>query len=153
MNDKLKVLKKIAIRFNQEKISWAMGASVLLFFNGIIDEFHDLDIMIDDNDAIKAKQIMDELGKHTPSPNNKNYKTKHFLEYVVDKVEVDVMGGFIIVKDGIDYDCSLDTNQIVSNYELQGVSIPLYSVSEWRRFYDLMGRTNKVEIIDNYYKK
>ena len=153
MNDKLKVLKKIAIRFNQEKISWAMGASVLLFFNGIVDEFHDLDIMIDDNDAIKAKQIMDKLGKHTPSPNNKNYKTKHFLEYVVDKVEVDVMGGFIIVKDGIDYDCSLDTNQIVSNYDLQGVNIPLYSVSEWRKFYDLMGRTNKVEIIDNYYKK
>lgn len=152
MTNKLKVLKRIADKFNENNITWAMAASVLLFFNGIVDEFHDLDIMIDDEDASKAKEIMDSLGTYIPSPENCHYKTKHFLEYVVDDVEVDVMGGFIIVKDDVDYDCSLKTENIEGYFDLDGTKIPLYSVSEWRRFYDLMGRTKKVEIIDNYYK-
>ena len=48
---KIELLQKIAHRFNEANIEWALGASMLLYFKGIISEFHDIDLMISDHDA------------------------------------------------------------------------------------------------------
>ena len=153
MKNKLEVLKKIAYEFNKDHIRWALGASALLFLKGIVEEFHDIDIMIDDYDADKAIYILDKLGRHIDSPTNNNFGTKHFLEYIIDDVEIDCMGGFSIIKENIEYDCSLKQEHIIEYYNLDNIDIPLYSLNEWRKFYDLMGRENKVKIIDDYFKK
>ena len=34
-----------------------------------------------------------------PNPNSK-YKTKSFMEFIIDSIDVDVMAGFSIVSDG-----------------------------------------------------
>ena len=38
---KIELLQKIAHQFNEANIEWALGASMLLYFKGIISEFHD----------------------------------------------------------------------------------------------------------------
>ena len=43
---KIELLQKIAHRFNEANIEWALGASMLLYFKGIISEFHDIDFMM-----------------------------------------------------------------------------------------------------------
>ena len=40
---KIELLQKIAHRFNEANIEWALGASMLLYFKGILSEFHDID--------------------------------------------------------------------------------------------------------------
>ena len=43
----LALLKRIAHRFNQAGITWALGASMMLYFKGIARDFHDLDFYDD----------------------------------------------------------------------------------------------------------
>ena len=152
MNNKLKVLKTIAKRFNETGVHYAVGASVLLYFKGIVDEFHDLDIMIDNDDADKVREILNELGQLQYTPENKNFKTKTFLQYVVDGVDIDIIGGFIIVKDSIEYDCYLQKD-IDDFVEIDDIKINLDTIDNWHKYYSLMNRTNKVEMIESYYKK
>lgn len=151
MNNKLKVLKTIADNFNETGIHYAIGASVLLYFKGIVDEFHDLDIMIDLKDTDKVKKIMDDLGTLQYTPTNNNFKTKVFLQYVIDDVDIDVIGGFIIVKDGVDYNCYLQ-KEIDDYVDLDGTKIPLDTIDNWYKYYSLMNRDNKVKMIEDYKK-
>src|SRR5574344_1658989 len=109
---KLSVLVKIAHLLNSNNITYGIGASLLLYFKGKTDTFHDIDIMVIDSDANKVKELLKSIGRLEPPNPNTKYKTKCFLEFNIDGVEVDVMSGFIIVKDGIDYDCSLNKEDI-----------------------------------------
>ena len=49
---KITVLKRIAARFNEAGITWALGASMLLYFKRIAPEFHDIDLTIADHIGI-----------------------------------------------------------------------------------------------------
>ena len=147
---KITVLKRIAARFNAAEITWALGASMLLYFKRIAPEFHDIDLMVADDDAERARQLLCEMGTLLPPSPNDKYRTKCFMEFVIDGVDVDVMAGFSIVSDSIAHDCSLQKEQIVETLTLDGEVIPLQSVEVWRRYYALMGRNSKVDMIDRH---
>lgn len=151
MNDiekKLKVLSDIAHVLNEKNVVWAVGASMLLYFKGKTDFFHDIDLMVTENDVEKLKEQLLPMGLLVPSKSDKQYNSRHFLEFIIDGIDVDVMAGFVIVKDGKEIDCSLFPEQIEAYIQLNGETIPLQSLSDWRRYYELMGRTSKVEMID-----
>ena len=151
MNDiekKLKVLSNIAHVLNEKNVVWAVGASMLLYFKGKTDFFHDIDLMVSEDDVEKLKEQLLPMGLFAPPKLDKQYKTRHFLEFTIDGIDVDVMAGFVIVKDGRDVDCSLFPEQIEEYIQLNGETIPLQSLSDWRRYYELMGRSSKVEMID-----
>ncbi len=100
---KLTVLARIAEEFNHKDVTWAIGASLLLYFKGITSEFHDIDIMIGEEDAETVKDILLHFGDiQQPNPNAK-YKTKSFLEFHVDGVDIDAMAGFVIVNQDKEY--------------------------------------------------
>lgn len=147
---KIAVLKRIARRFNEAGLVWALGASMLLYFKHITPEFHDIDLMVAGADADRARQLLCEMGTLQPPSPNSRYKTKCFMEFVIDGVDVDVMAGFAIVSGGQTHDCSLQKEQIVETLTLDGEIIPLQSVELWRGYYALMGRTAKVDMIDRY---
>lgn len=46
--EKLQVLVQLAELFNEHEIQWAVGGSLLLYFKGLVSDFHDLDLMIDE---------------------------------------------------------------------------------------------------------
>ena len=62
---KIELLQKIAHRFNEANIEWALGASMLLYFKGIISEFHDIDLMISVHDAEQVRTILSEMENFT----------------------------------------------------------------------------------------
>ena len=151
MNDldkKLKVLSDIAHELNKRQIIWAVGASLLLYFKGKVDDFHDIDLMVHEDDVEKLRETLLPMGELAPPNPNEKYKTRHFLEFTIDGIEVDVMAGFVIVQGGIDYDCSLKPEQIAEYIQVNDEAIPLQSLKDWRRYYELMGRTEKVGMID-----
>ena len=147
LNDKLRVLSAIAARFNAAHITYAVGASALLYFKGLLDDFHDLDLEVSEADALRARDFLCELGTLHASTRGQ-YETKYFFEFTVDGVEVDLMGGFAIVRDGVVYDCSLDPAEINDTVAVNGVAVPLHSLTAWRRYYALMGRAAKAALID-----
>lgn len=146
--EKLAVLSKIGRLLNAENITWAVGASLLLYLHHKTDEFHDIDIMTTDADVFSVKALLLQIGQLVPSSATTQYKTRHFYEFIVDGVDIDVMAGFIITRDGVDYDCSLNPQSITASTEVNGVRIPLQSLAEWRTFYELMGRRKKIEMLD-----
>lgn len=150
----LDVLPQIAHAFADAEIHWAVGASLLLYFHGITDVFHDLDLMVSEKDADRAKDVLLGLGAvKENSPSNAQYRTKYFYEFQLSGIEIDMLAGMIIVSHGQEYDCSFQPQNIEAYVELKDEKIPLYSVSEWRRFYQWMGRTKKVEMIDEAVKR
>lgn len=148
LDGKLEVLTDIACILNKNHITWAVGGSLLLYFKGKTKLFHDIDIMVSEDDVDKLKNLLLPLGKLAPPNPDEHYKTRHFLEFTINDVDVDIIAGFVIVKDGEEYDCSLFPEQIEEYIRLNGETIPLQSLSDWRRYYELMGRTSKVEMID-----
>ena len=62
---KIELLQKIAHRFNEANIEWALGASMLLYFKGIISEFHDIDLMVSVHDAEQVRTILSEWENFT----------------------------------------------------------------------------------------
>lgn len=148
LEQKLKTLSDIARVLNKNNVTWAVGGSMLLYFKGKTDVFHDIDLMVCQEDVEKLKGLLSPMGTLAPPNPDRQYRTRHFLEFTIDGIDVDVMAGFVIVKDGVEYDCSLMPEQIAEWIQVNGETIPLQALSDWRRYYALMGRTAKVEMID-----
>lgn len=144
---KIEVLKQIAHRFNEAHIMWALGASMLLYFKGITKEFQDIDLMVANDDVERVRIILSEMGEIQPPNPNPKYRTKTFMEFIINSIDVDVMAGFSIISDGKIFDCSLQEEQIVEKMPLGTELIPLQSPLLWREYYRLMGRTEKVKMI------
>ena len=110
-------------------MQWALGTSMLLYFKGITSAFHDIDLMVADHDAECVRTILLEMGELRPSDPvpNPMYRTKTFMEFLIESIEVDVMAGFAIVHEGTAYDCSLREEQIVEKMPLGTEVIPLQS--------------------------
>lgn len=145
---KLAVLCRIAELLSGAKITWAVGASLLLYLKGIAVEFHDIDLMVAERDIARAKELLLTIGSLHPENPSAQYRTRHFLEFSIDGVDVDVMAGFVIVDAGREYDCSLRAEQIQSHTIVGSTRIPLHSVALWREYYRLMHRDEKVAMID-----
>ncbi|NCB32494.1 MAG: hypothetical protein EOM64_01195 [Erysipelotrichia bacterium] len=150
---KLNVLSEIAGQLNEAGITWAAGGSAMLYLNHIAEEFNDLDLMIMNKDADEVRRILLNMGTLHASKSNISCSSECFMEFTVKDVDVDVMAGFYILKDGIYYDRSLRAEDIECWVTVNGQSIPLHSVNVWRRNYELMGRKTKVELIDCYAEK
>ena len=140
---KLHVLSQIAKALNERGVIWAVGASGMLYLNGVTDTFHDLDIMVSEACAECAEEALAALGRLIERNPNPQYRTKRFLEYTVADVEVDMMAGFVIVKGGISYPAPFDETHIEKYVEVDGQTVPLQSLSDWERYYTLMNRPAK----------
>lgn len=148
--EKIELLKKIAHRFNEARIEWALGASMMLFLKGIVSEFHDIDLLISVQDIENVKAILSEMGEQIQPSSKPNpmYRTKSFMEFLVNSIEVDVMAGFAIVNGGKIFDCALYEEQIVEKMQLGSEVIPLQSPLLWCKYYRLMGRNEKADRIE-----
>ena len=150
LQKKIELLQRIAQRLNEAHVQWALGASMLLYFKGITSAFHAIDLMVADHDAECVRTILLEMGELRPSDPvpNPMYRTKTFVEFLIESIEVDVMAGFAIVHEGTVYDCSLREEQIVEKMPFGTEVIPLQSPQLWCKYYRLMGRPQKVDMIE-----
>lgn len=147
--EKLEVLGKIAAAFEEEQILWAVGGSLLLYFKGKVPSFQDIDLMVYEPDVEKARAALETLGALQPPKPQGRYRTHHFLEFVVEGVEVDLMAGMVILAEGREWDCSLTPDQVAEYYPLAGRAIPLQSLALWKEYYRLMGRPEKVRLLED----
>ena len=154
IDKKLKVLELFAKRLNEADINWAIGASLLLYFKNIVEDFNDIDVVLEVDGVIKLQEIFEELGAEAlPISDNGGFKTTCFLKYVLDGVLIDVMAGFKVVDESGTHDCSFKASDVSECYMLNGIKIPLDKLNNWERYYSLLKRPNKVKLIQDYLKK
>lgn len=148
IEDKISLLKRIAHRLNEAQVEWCLGASMMLYFKGIVSEFHDIDLMISVDDVEVVKTILVGNG-HAVSIRSRAdplYQTKCFMEYDIDAIDVDVMAGFAIVREGEIYDCSLRKDQISDQLMLDGEVIPMQSPRLWCQILSIDGQEQRKQI-------
>jgi len=146
MDDKLDTLRRIAETFDNEGITWAVGGSLMLFLRGIVHDFHDIDLMVDEEQAEQAKALLAAMGTLLPERPDDRYRTRHYHEFVIGGTDVDLVAGYVIVADGVAHECPLLPEDIDWRACLHGTAIPLHSLSAWHRYYTLMGRPEKAAL-------
>ncbi len=152
LNKKIITLKKVAKILNESNITWALGASCLLYFKGITEDFNDIDVMVLEEDAQKAKDVLKEIGILISNEDNKNYKTCHFYEFIIDEIEFDIIAGFTINKENKDYYLPLNPSKI-EKIIVDKIDIYLDNLEDWLYYYKLMDRKLKIDMINNYFIK
>ncbi len=145
-------IKLISEQFNAQNILWGIGGSLMLKEYGIVDKANDIDILICPRDVKVDLDIMNKIGTMKTPPYKSEYNTKGFYNFEVLGVDVDIMVRLMIKhSDGI-YEFKFDENSITKRVDFEGVSIPYSSLEEWYVAYNLMiGRENKVELIEHYF--
>ena len=150
IDHKINVLSKIAKQLNDLNILWCVGASVMLYLRGIVDDFNDIDILIEEKDATQVKHVFESLGKQQFQIKSAQYQTTHFYEFLIDNVDIDIIAGYQIVRDSNIYYIPLKKEHITDYIEMNQTKVPIGSLTDWLKYYELMKRTDKVDIIEKY---
>ena len=148
------VLFKIAKQLNEANITWAVGASIVLDYYDLLEESpHDIDLIIQIDDIESAVGILKSLGEEKSWEKSEAYSTPHFYEYIIDDIEVDVMGLLTINTTEGPFEYHFDKTSISSIWSEMGIEVPLTSLEDWFVLYSLMGnRERKVKTIGDYLK-
>lgn len=148
------VLIKMARTLNENGIRWAIGASVMLHFHGLVKKPDDIDIIVHVEDVPKAHELLKDMGEYSQMPYTAPFKTKYFLNYKIDNTMIDLMGDFKIENSEGVYTMILDSEAVQGQYDYHGVMIPLTTVEDWFVLYQLIpGREKKVKMIEDYIKE
>ncbi len=153
INDKIKTLCKIASAFNENKVKWALGGSLLLYFHGVVEDFNDIDILIDAKDAKISEKLMNELGTRLATPISEIFKSPVFMKYDLNGLQVDIIADFSIVHNEKNHVFPLKAEDIKSTIEVNGETIYLHSLSEWKKYYSLMNKEWTSKKIESHLKK
>jgi len=138
--DKLSALARVARALNGAGVTWAVGASALLYFEGIADTFNDLDLMIAEGDMPAAAQAMRAIGANalTMSGPSAAYATEYFFEYQLNDVDFDLLCGFAIRRADEVYRYPFSGERVVSTTQVNGETVPLTPLADWYVLYLLM---------------
>ena len=145
------VLAIIGKRFNDEQILWGVGGSVMLNYYGLAENPRDIDLVVALADVEKADAILSKLGRKQNRMPDSLYETEHFLEYVIQGVDVDVMAGLNITHEAGTYNFTFNTQSVTKRMTINKVEIPLTSLADWYVIYQLLGdREVKVDRIEKH---
>lgn len=136
--------------FDEHNIPYAIGGSLLLYQKGLDVEVHDIDILLEDISYAFVKNLLknEQLTEKTfPHP---TYPTEHFLELVMDGIEVDLMFSFSIRYQDEVFSFPLEKELLY----FQEKPMSFSRIEDWYVMYQLMPkRETKVEMIENYFHK
>ena len=142
---KLTVLAQVASALNARGIVWAVGASTLLFIQGVVDDFNDIDLLIAKEDVDAVRDTFLSLGADAlPSlATSSVYASAWFGEFQLHSVEFDVISDFTIRRKDGTYHYPFDQSRIAHWVDVQGTLVPLCSLADWVVLYWLMPARNK----------
>ncbi|MCM3270467.1 hypothetical protein [Paenibacillus elgii] len=151
---KKEALLRIAEVLNSNAVDWGLGSSSMLWFHGLVDRPNDIDLLVAEHDALRAHELLSQLGTYEALQPKEPFCTKYFTHYTILGTEVDVMGLLRIRHaEGVyRLEWHTDTNTRVES--LEGVSIPLTPLEDWFVLYLLMpGRGGKADLIEGHLKR
>lgn len=128
---------RVARALNDRGAVWAMGASMLLYFHGLLQTPRDVDILAAPRDIALVDAVMRDMGQARDAAPNAAYATAHFCEYAVDGIEVDVIAGFVVCREGKRYAYDLRPEEF-THMTVAGIDMPLTPLEDWYILYQLM---------------
>lgn len=156
--DRFKSIKKLERMFRENGVEWALAYSTDLFIRGIIDDFHDLDVWVQDD--LEAERLEEMLASYNieivSTDNDKVFTTKYFctckdqdtgiqIEFIIKfGMRVNQICYEYFVKDRIDY------------FRIGNISLPVVNICDLYILYAILEdswqpkRRYKRQLIETY---
>ena len=146
---KMNTFSKIADWLNEEGITWALGASSVLYYNGYEAVPNDFDLFVSLDQYQKVESKLKTIGKSIyKEDTNSIYNTQGFNCFEIENIEVDLIAGFYIRHDEGEFKFPFDWHSIDQVFNYVGSQINVMSLEDWYVLYQLIpGREEKVKII------
>lgn len=157
---RLVVLQKLVKAFTEANVKWAVSCSLALFLMGIVDNFHDFDLLVAPESFADLCQALDKIGtrkKFDKDPSRTGcFRSKDFAEYEVDGIDIDVICEFGFTTFGSVYQYHFDENDL-KIIAVANLSIPVIAAEAQYVFYAMMvgwqsQRAFKRDLITDYLK-
>lgn len=148
--DKKLIIKSALINIssllNEKNINWALGGSLLLYLYEIDTSVADIDIVVDEVDKEKVKELI-KCYFHIEKAKSDLYLTERFYTLTIDNVDIDLMVGFKIKTINGVYSFPSGSKLSDKSIIIDDTVIYLSSLKDWLEAYIAMGRKNKVDLI------
>lgn len=91
--ERLDVLEKACQSLRKENVAWALSCSTSLFFQGIVDDFNDFDILVDVKDIKAMEKALMSIGiKLDPTIQKRGFASPYYQEAHLGDVHFDLIG-------------------------------------------------------------
>lgn len=138
---RLTALTNLTKAFKNNNVNWALTCSAELFLDGIVDNFHDLDIVIAPENCSSAISVLNIIGsrkKIDKDPSRKRcFYATQFAEYVINGIDVDVICEFGVTTFGVEYCYHFKQSQ-VHTIEIGSLEIPCIAPEAQYLLYSMM---------------
>lgn len=154
------VLEKLVKSFQKEKVDWALSCSSQLFLNGLLDDFHDFDILIGGKTIRKMKKALREIGAESYDIGDQtHFSSNMFMRYKLDEIHIDLISSFRIVVFDTVYCCEYYDFEPEMVEVYGGVKLPVVPMEANYLLYGMMEcwqpqqRHYKRVLIEKYFKE
>lgn len=132
-------LREMARKFKEAGIIYGLACSSALFFKGIVDDFNDYDIIVDEADMERAGSILIEELKclEQQVEYNPYCRSKKFREFRGGHVDIDMIAGFQIFTFGTHYLYEISKDDI-DYMEIDGNRVPVVALEAQFLLYAMM---------------
>ncbi len=150
-----KALAEAVRRMNEKRFLWCVGASFMLDSRGILPGFRDLDFVVSKEGCQSAEEILGKLGEiKTPKAPDSRFVSDRFLEFKLDSIELDLICGLCVRRDGYIYRLVFDSLSVAGDALLEGERVPLAAPEDWFVLYMMMpDREEKALAIARYLER
>lgn len=153
--DRQKGFLEIVSMFEKENIRWGLACSMNLFIRGIVDEFHDVDLLVESQDIPKIRKIMEKIGGVLVATGGNGYcESNEYMNFQLGRIDVDIISGFRVVTFGTQFLYEFSSDEI-ENTKIGSFKIPLISMEALYILYSMMEgwqprRRYKRRLIEEY---
>lgn len=146
------ILSKTGGMLNQNNILWGVGGSVLLWCYQLVDEYHNIGIIVSEKDIGKTDMLLSGIGTRLPETKNDFYDPVFFQKYRVDGFSVDVTSGLAIRTNDTIYRYAFDERSLPHSVRMGGEQIPFTTLEEWYVLYSLFPQgENRARLIETFF--
>ena len=153
------LIRRIVIEFEKRDIVWAVGCSFSLFLRGIVDDFHDFDILVSNKDVEKAKEIMrDVIHANLVAVGGNGFcNSDDYSHWQINNCDIDLIAGFRVETFGHSLHVPMRPEIIeILDIEYLPYKIPAISVEPLYCLYSMMEgwqhkRRYKKLLIEEYF--
>ena len=148
-----KTLETIAKAFNSASLNYVIGGSLVLYYNGLTKEVHDIDIIVNPKDFYIAHSILTYLGEEIPTQKSDIFISGKFSKFIINQQKIDMFSDFKIKHEEGIYKYHFDESPVVKFVRIGDEKLPIGALEDWLVMYALMpNRYGKVSIISKFFE-
>jgi len=147
------VLRKMAARLDEASVNWALVGSFGFAVRGATIEHNDIDVMTTKEGAYKIERVFSEVVTRMVALRISDNIQSHLGALEIDGVKVEIMGDLRLRRSDGGWADPPNMTALTQRIRFEEMHIPVLDLEWERRSYTRLGRTERVEVIEELTKR